>query len=152
MEINAATLAQRFIGLVKERPGNEDDALILGMLRVCVPSVQHDEVPWCSAFASFVALLLGLPRSRSLAARSWLAVGNNVPLEKAEVHENDVVVLARGVGAQPGPAILDAPGHVGFFVSLQEKTVTICGGNQSNAVTLASFSRVQVLGVRRLTA
>jgi hypothetical protein len=98
---------------------------------------------------NFVAWLLGLPRSRSLAARSWLRIGAPIALEDARPGF-DIVVLQRGTGRQPGPDILAAPGHVGFFAALEGDFVRLLGGNQSDAVTVQRFPRAHVLGVRRL--
>jgi uncharacterized protein (TIGR02594 family) len=143
MMITAVDLAQRFIGM-KETPGIASNPMILAMLRLDDSSVQSDEVPWCSAFLNFVAWLLRLPRSKSLAARSWLSVGVPVePIEGAEVG-NDVVVLARGTGAQ---------GHVGLFMGFGSEgaqTVYVLGGNQGDAVSVATFPRDRILGIRRL--
>ena len=64
----------------------------------------------------------------------------------------DVVVFSRG-GAeiQPGPDVLDAPGHVAFFVSASDEFVRVVGGNQNNQVCEQVFPRSRVLGVRRLS-
>ena len=59
-------------------------------------------------------------------------------------------MLSRGVGAQPGPDVIAAPGHVGFFAGLDGAHVLLLAGNQGDAVTVAPFDRTRVLGVRRL--
>jgi uncharacterized protein (TIGR02594 family) len=150
MTVTAFDLAQRFTG-TKEVAGVADNPLIVAMLRLDQTWPGHDEVAWCSAFCNFIAWLLRLPRSKSLAARSWLAVGQPVDLEEATVGF-DVVVFKRGTGEQPGPDVLDAPGHVAFFAGLNpDKTrVLVLGGNQSNSVSVSSFPAADVLGVRRL--
>lgn len=147
--ISAWELAGRFIGL-RERPGAEDNVAILAALRLVNREVAHDEVPWCSAFCNAIAWLLGLPRSNSLAARSWLHVGRAVPLSEAMVGF-DVVVLSRGALPQPGPNVLKAQGHVGFFGGLSASgRVVVRGGNQGDAVSDDGFDPKRVLGVRRL--
>lgn len=147
IEITAFDIASRFIG-VKEVAGTLSNPLILAMLRLDDAWPQADEVPWCSAYANFVCWLLRLPRSKSLAARSWLAVGEGIPLEDARVGF-DVVVLTRG----------DSPlsGHVGFFAgwqtenpALAHQQVLILGGNQGDTVGVAPFPRSRVVSVRRL--
>lgn len=148
MEVTAYSLAQRFVGLAEES-GPASNPLILAMLRLDAKWPKGDDVAWCSGFVNFVAWLLRLPRSKSLAARSWLTVGTPIHLQSA-VPENDVVILKRGRGAQPGPETLDAPGHVGFFAGLDDATVLVLGGNQSDAVGVARFPARDVLGVRRL--
>ena len=143
--------AQRFIG-VKETPGAVDNPLIVAMLRLDQTWPGHDEVPWCSAFVNWIAWLWRLPRSKSLAARSWLAVGTPVDLADSVVGF-DVVIFKRGSGEQPGPEVLDAPGHVAFFAGFNASRdrVLVVGGNQGDAVTLSSFPIADVIGVRRLS-
>lgn len=140
MDVTAYTLAQRFVG-IREVPGTKDNPAILAMLQLDGDWPQHDEVPWCSAFVNYVAWLLRLPRSKSLAARSWLNVGKPVKLEDA-VPRFDVVVLDR----PPNPE----SGHVGFYSAKIGNVVHILGGNQSDAVSVAPFDAGRVIGVRRL--
>lgn len=149
MSVTAYQLASRYLG-VAERPGAADMAFIVAWLQQCDPSVQHDEVAWCSAFVHHVAWLLDLPRSKSLSARSWLTIGE--PKTLAEAHVGfDVVILKRGSGPQPGPSELHAPGHVAWFGGLTDDGGIVClGGNQSNAVSKAVFRPERLLGVRRL--
>jgi hypothetical protein len=137
------------------------------MLRLDEQWPTADEVPWCSAFANYIAWLLRLPRSKSLTARSWLTVGMPIALESARA-AFDIIVLKRGPGHQPGPEVLDAPGHVGFFAGLERTRPTINGapfdmsdrvesrrvlvlaGNQGNSVSIAPFPVDGVIGARRL--
>jgi uncharacterized protein (TIGR02594 family) len=150
IETSALEIASRYLG-VEEVEGAVSNPLILAMLRLDNKWPHGDEVAWCSAFTSWVAFQLGLPRSKSLAARSWLNVGQWVPLSEAEP-ENDVVVLKRGMGNQPGPQVTDgAPGHVGFYAGQGPGYVKVLGGNQGNQVSEARYPVSQVLGVRRLT-
>jgi uncharacterized protein (TIGR02594 family) len=153
MTITAYDVASRFVGLT-EVSGPVSNPAVLAMLRLDDASAQDDAIPWCSAFVNYVAWLLRLPRSKSLAARSWLAVGRVIDLHEAIVGF-DVVILNRGASPQPGPEVLDAPGHVGFFAGWRPgddgtSVVMILGGNQSDAVSIGSFSATRVLGVRRL--
>lgn len=146
----AFSIAQKFIGL-KELPGDKHEPFVLGMLRLDAKWVTADEVAWCSAYVNFIAWLLGLPRSRSLAARSWLQVGQEIHVTEAKPG-SDVVILKRGSGPQPGADVIKAPGHVGFFAGLSADGahVHVLGGNQGNAVSVARFPVTQLLGVRRL--
>ena len=139
MTITALDVARRFIGL-KEAPGVASSYLVMAMLRLDMTWPQGDDVPWCSAFVNFVCWILGLPRSKSLAARSWLAIGTLVPTIKEAVAGFDVVILTR-----------DGGGHVGFYVGHDAATVQLCGGNQHDAVNVSNFPLTQVLGIRRLT-
>lgn len=154
IETSCYELAQRFVG-VSEVPGTPSNPVILSMLRLDSGWPGSDEVPWCSAFANYVAWLLRLPRSKSLRARSWLGVGTLVSLPDAKP-ENDVVILRRGDGS-PGPEVIEAPGHVGFFSGYavvggpgDRSVVAVLGGNQGNSVSVATFPVSQILGIRRL--
>lgn len=146
MQITAYDLAQRFVG-TQETAGVASTPLIQAMLQLDTAHTLPDEVPWCSAYVNFIAWLLRLPRSKSLAARSWLTVG--VPVDpKDAVAGFDVVVLRRGTA--DGPDVLTAPGHVGFFAKYEGDRVVLLGGNQSNAVGLARFPVADILRVCRL--
>lgn len=144
----ALDLARRFLG-VAEVEGHASNPAVLAMLQLDSDWPKDDEIAWCSAFANYVCWLLDLPRSKSLAARSWLKVGEYVPLEQARAGF-DVVVFKRGGAGQPGPDVIDAPGHVAFFVSLEGPLVRVVGGNQGDEVSVAVFPATSVLGVRRL--
>lgn len=148
MTITALQLAQRFIGL-REVSGVVSNPQVLAMLRVVDPTVKDDGIAWCSAFTNYIAWALNLPRSNSLAARSWLGVGTPVPIAQA-TPGFDVVIFKRGQPPQPGPEVLKAQGHVAFFAGLEGDRVLAVGGNQGDAVSLAHFHVGDVLGVRRL--
>lgn len=149
MNITAYQLATRFDGL-RETPGIVHNPAVLAMLQLVVPGVADDETPWCSAFVHYVAWLLNIPRSRSLRARSWLTVGKAVSVLEAE-QGWDVVVLSRGENPPPA-TVLQAPGHIGFYVATvaNPTRVRVLGGNQSNRVGYEDFPAARVLGVRRL--
>ena len=156
MNITAFDLAQRYVG-VHEFDGMASHPLVQWWLsRTAEGDVKPgaligDETPWCSAFVNGIAWELRLPRSKSLAARSWLTVGLPVIPALAAVGF-DVVVLSRGTGTQPGPEVLAAPGHVGFFAGLDAQNVHILGGNQADQVSVQPFPRTRLLGIRRLLA
>lgn len=143
-------LAQRMVGEIQERPGTAAHPFIQWCLELVVSTPDpDDEIAWCAAFVNRICWLLRLPRSKSARARASLAVGAAIPLAAAQVGY-DVVVLQRGTGPQPGPDVLDAPGHVGFFAGRDGNAVLVLGGNQANGVTIARFPAASVLGVRRL--
>ena len=131
IEVSAYEIAQRFVG-TKEVPGTTSNAQVLAMLRLDDTWPEDDSVPWCSAFTNYVAWLLRLPRSKSLLARSWLTVGEVIPIEEAEPGF-DVVIFTRGSGNQPGADVIDAPGHVGFYAGVDGKNVLVLGGNQDDS-------------------
>ena len=148
--MNAADVAERFI-FVRERPGTQDNPYIQAWLEDAgLPQGSHDEVPWCGAFAKFIVdRCLGLPTPPLPArARSWLLAG--LPVDVPE--RGDVVVFKRGGGDQPGSGVLSAPGHVAFFLGLDNypNYVRVVGGNQGNQVSKGVFPEFNVLGYRRM--
>lgn len=151
MTLSHLDLAHRYLG-IHEKAGPADHPLIKWWMSLCAIDGSDDVVPWCSCFINGLAWELGLPRSLSAAARSWLKVGRPIAIDEASTDHVDVVVLKRGDGPQPGPEVLAAPGHVGLFHGLDINGVRVLAGNQGNAVTVATFPREQILGVRRLTA
>lgn len=148
MKVTAYDIATRFIGLA-EAPGAMSDPQVIAMLRLDVKWPAGDDVPWCSAFANYVAWLLRLPRSKDLRARSWLTVGEGVHIANARV-EFDVVVVGRGSEPYAPASVIDAPGHVGFFAGRDGDNVLILGGNQHDRVSVAPSPASSVLGIRRL--
>ena len=148
MNITAFSTAQRWVG-IKEVGGTVDNPMLMAMLKLDNDWPSHDEVPWCSAFANFVCWILRLPRSKDLRARSWLTVGRGVELADAEA-AFDIVILKRGSGEQPGPEVIDAPGHVGFYAGRFGDFIEVLGGNQSDTVKVSRYPVKRLLGVRRL--
>lgn len=142
-------MARRFVGLREIEVKGQDHPWIQAFFTTSGYGPDTpDETPWCSAFVNGVCWLLGLPHSHSARARSWLKVGTPIPLIDADL--GDVVILKRGKGPQPGPEVIAAPGHVGFYAGMEGLKVRILGGNQSNAVGYAPFDVGQILGVRRI--
>ena len=133
-------LAQRYLGIA-EIPGERDHPLIRWWHSLTTIGETDDEVPWCSSFVNGICWELRRPRSKSARARSWLDVGLSVDQEDA-VH-GDIVVLSRGTSPTTG--------HVGFFAGWDGVgTVRILGGNQGNTVSVASYNRTRILGIRRI--
>lgn len=143
-------IALRYVGL-RELAGAAQHPFIQWCFSLCTGYGYDtaDEVPWCSAFAQHPAWELRLPRSKSAAARSWLTVGIPVLPSHAAVGF-DVVILTRGAGPQPGPDVIAAPGHVGYFAGWDDDRVLLLGGNQSDGVRIDRFARDRILGIRRL--
>lgn len=149
MNTTALAVARTYLGL-EEIAGREHNPAIVAMLREVAPWATSDEIPWCSAFAFEVCLRLGLPRPEKDAARarSWLLVGTPVDLHDAQAG-NDVVIFKRG-NSHAGPEVLDAPGHVAFYVATLPGQVEVLGGNQQDSVSVSRLHQSDVLGVRRL--
>lgn len=143
--------ASRFVGIHEQKEPGKDHPVIQWALSLCDGFTidSPDETAWCSAFVNLITWLLALPRSKKANARSWLAVGARIKPEDA-TPGYDVVVLQRGDGPQPGPEVLDAQGHVGFFAGWQGDRVLILGGNQGDAVNISSFPKSRILAIQRL--
>ena len=145
MKITAFDLAQRYVG-IKEMPGLVHSPLIMAMLTLDASWPEADEVPWCSAFANWIAWHLRLARSKDLRARSWLGVGRAVESRLEATAAFDVVVLRRGTSPTNG--------HVGFFAGwegpIYDSPVLVLGGNQSNTVKVSPYLAESILGIRRL--
>lgn len=94
---------------------------------------------WCADFVNASLEKAGMPGTGSPAARSFLNYGQKV--DKPEV--GDLVVLTRG---DPN----SWQGHVGFYERTNpDGSISVFGGNTSNAVGSASYPADRVLGFRR---
>lgn len=124
------------LGTREQAPG--DSGTILNFYTLARAfDVSHDEIAWCSAFMGACMERVGIASTRSLMARSWLNWGE----ELEEPEPFCVVVFSRG----SDPSL----GHVGIFLEDHGKTVRVLGGNQSDSVSTAEYSKTEVLGYRR---
>jgi uncharacterized protein (TIGR02594 family) len=154
MAINPVEKAEKYIG-IGDRPGIGSNREVLNWLKRIDNTVTDDDTSWCSAFVNFICDELGLESTNSLSARSWLQIGNKISIDYAK--KGDVVILKRGKGKQPGPEVIKAKGHVGFFVSANSSYVTILGGNQHDIhnydeVCIKKYDIDKVLGIRRMSS
>lgn len=94
-----------------------------------------DETPWCAAFVGALLCGSGLPRGAAN-AKSYLQYGIalDAPVFGA------IVVLNR-------PPV-EWQGHVAFFAGSTADKFHLLGGNQGDRVSIASFDRSRVAGVR----
>jgi uncharacterized protein (TIGR02594 family) len=120
----------------KEVPGPASNSRISAYFTATHMGSQPDHVPWCGAFVAWCLRQAGVLTRGSARAADWLAWGETL----AEPRIGCVVVLA--------PQAPGASGHVGFLADIEDGHVIVLGGNQSDAVTLASFPRSQVRGWR----
>lgn len=146
MSWNATHCASQYLGM-KEVPGHKANPAILAMLQMDSNWPTDDSVPWCSGFVNWIAFNLGLERTRSLRARSWLFIGTEITL--GEVQMGDIVIFSRG-SWRPDATVLEAPGHVAFVDEFRGDRVWVVGGNQGDAVSRKSYPMRDVLGFRRL--
>lgn len=134
-------IAARFVG-ADER--NQRKLLSDFIGNIGGKTVDPATTAWCAAFVNGVLRDAGLQGTGSLAAKSFLNVGQSV---SGTPQQGDIVVLSRG--DPNGPY-----GHVGFYAGPGDTpgTVKLLGGNQSDKVSYADFPESQILGVRRVTA
>lgn len=126
--------ARMHLGL-REIPGPKTAPTIGRWLERLRAWWRDDETPWCGTFAAAVIQESGfrLPK-HWYRAKGWLDWG--VPLANPEV--GCIVVFERPGG-----------GHVGFVVGRDlAGALVVLGGNQGNAVSIASFDRSRVIGYR----
>lgn len=117
-----------------EIPGDGDNPRILEYWTAVDLMVNHDEVAWCSAFANWIMMKAGIPRTRSAAARSWLNWGIEI-----KPRPGAIVVFKRGREWQ---------GHVGVYMGVVNQRISVLGGNQGDRVCVAHFNPADVLGFR----
>lgn len=130
---------------VREVDGEGDNARIVEYHAATSGRFQDDEVPWCSSFVNWCMDQAGVSRTNSARARSWLFWGRNI----SNPPIGAITILQRGNGEQPGPDILEAPGHVGFYVGdASDSEILLLGGNQGDAVNVRSYPTLRVLGYR----
>lgn len=128
------TEARRHIGL-REIKGPKHNAVIVGWLDKLRAWWKEDETPWCGVFVAHCINAAGLPLPKFwMRARDWLNWGEPV----AAPCLGCVAVFERG-GA----------GHVAFPIGVDAAGNPVCiGGNQGDAVTIATFAKSRVLGYR----
>lgn len=140
------TLAQQEIGTL-EIPGIDHHPRILEYHDTTTLDATTDEVPWCSSFVNWCILNCGLslPGTRSARARSWLRYGVSLLIPALGC----IAILKRGGHSQPGPEVIEAKGHVGFFIDAPNKRqITLLGGNQRNGVCIRDYPVGRVLNYR----
>ena len=131
------TVAREYLG-EKEIAGSRHNPVIQDFFKRVTGQAYSDETAWCAAFVGGVLDEAGLPHTGELLARSYLKYGDVV----AEPRVGDIVVFWRG---SPN----SWQGHVAFFLGLDGDRVRVLGGNQSDAVTVATYPESRVLGYRR---
>ncbi len=133
-------IARAELGVRESAAG--DNPRVLAYLASCErgtkPWIAKDETPWCSAFANWVLWQAKIPRTHSLAARSWERWA-----ESCGLCTGAIVVLKRGV--------LPNQGHVGFCVDFTQTQLELLGGNQGNRVSVQAYPRSRIVAVRRPT-
>lgn len=95
------------------------------------------KLPWCGAFVAYVLQQAGYPIPAQYAsARAWEKYGTKLDTPVLGC----IAVFTRSGG-----------GHVGFVVGLDAKGwLQILGGNQGDAVSIASFDPARVTAYRQI--
>lgn len=126
-------LATKVLGMTEASPAVRDYLMTGGA------NLDPATKAWCAAFVNSTLKQAGLPGTNSNMARSFLNYGQ--PVQQPQ--RGDIAVFSRG--DPNGPF-----GHVGFFDGYDDKgNIKVLGGNQGNAVSIASYPAQQLLGFRR---
>ncbi|MGL4396608.1 MAG: TIGR02594 family protein [Hyphomicrobium sp.] len=127
---------------VREIEGPRSNDRVRGYFReVGRADVTSDEVAWCAAFAGAMLEEGGIdidaiaPANRLL-ANSYLKIGTPISAPRMGA----LCVLARGKDP--------AQGHVGFVVGWTDDTIKLLGGNQNDQVSVETFRRDRIRGLR----
>jgi uncharacterized protein (TIGR02594 family) len=144
-------LKMRSMNGLSETPGSADTTKILAMadeiakaypeMKSYCDGYNHDSIPWCGLAAADCMAAVGIrppfgstDTDRFLWARSWADDPNYTVLKVPRL--GCVVVLTRSGG-----------GHVTFYESTSGSNYMCRGGNQADAINLASFSKSNVVAL-----
>lgn len=125
---------------LKELPGPRHSARVIEMFRLSGhPEIKNDETAWCAAAVGAWLREGGQRGTQSLAARSYLNWGRTIGTSE-EIPRGAVLIFRRGTS--------EWQGHVCLCLEDDGGTLTVIGGNQSDAVTITTYSRSGLLGAR----
>lgn len=102
--------------------------------------------PWCAYFHDAMLIEAGVGAMKSGMARAHLKWGTKVEEDDWRVGDS-VIFKRRKNGIDDGVL-----GHIAFLVEWDARTVTCLGGNQGDKVSIAVYTRDDILGVRRARA
>lgn len=131
------TTARSLIG-TKEIPGREHNQKILKWANAVGGWVAkyytNDEIPWCGLFVAYCL------------------EEHNISLPKNPLLSLDYLKWGQKI-SKPSPGAImifgrDGGGHVGFYVSEDQDSYHILGGNQSNMVNLTRIAKNRLKGIR----
>ena len=118
---------------------NEADAAINDYLTTGGQNIDPQTTAWCAAAVNTALGQSGIQGTGKLNARSFMDWGQPVN----QPQRGDVAVFSRG---DPN----GWQGHVGFFDGYDANgNIRVLGGNQGDAVSIASYSPDSLLGFRR---
>ena len=126
------------------------DAEILNYFKSINFQTNTSATPWCAAFVSFCmknsnnqVAADSVPKTGAALAVTWKGWGNPLPANASDTPQGAVVVLSPTEHQ-------DGSGHVALFMSGDVNTITLLGGNQSNAVQESTYARSRVAAIRWL--
>ena len=123
----------------KEIKGAKDNPRIVEYQQATSLKASDDETPWCASFVSWVLEQAAIKSTRSAWARSYESWGQPLPLDL--VAPGAIAVFWRGSRKNEGK------GHVGFYIVGDPRgQIAVLGGNQSDAVTIGTYSTGRLLG------
>lgn len=129
-------LAAAMLG-TKEGPGASNNPVVIKLFADAgFPGIKTDSTAWCAAFVNGNLERAGIRGSRSLAARSFESWG--VGLKEPVL----------GCIATKKRAGSEWQGHTFLIVGANETHVFGLGGNQGDAVSIASFKRSEIVAYR----
>ena len=130
-----AEVAAAFTGLNE----TEHKDVISSFIRNAVGTdIDPSKTAWCAAFINAALGASGGEGTGKLTARSFLNWGN--PVDNPQ--QGDVVVFRRGNS--------EWQGHVGFYMGKDANgNIRVLGGNQSDQVSVQTYSAADLLGYRR---
>lgn len=131
------TLARAEIGTL-EIKGAKHNPKIVGYFKDAGHGeIKDDETPWCAAYVGAILRRAGIEPNGKLGARSYETWG-----ERLDQPALGCIGVKKRAGGQSWQ------GHVAFVVAANPTTVWMLGGNQSDSVSIAPFSRWQFTGFR----
>jgi uncharacterized protein (TIGR02594 family) len=122
---------------VREMAGAAENPAIVGYFRDAGDaSVTTEATPWCAAFVGAMLKRAGVAGTGSLLARSYLDWGTPIDDTKSGA----IAVFPRGNDP--------VAGHVGFIVAEHGDKLYVLGGNQGDAVSIATLDKSTLIGLR----
>ena len=130
--------AQGYLGVSEDR----DYEVLSSFIRKAIPDFDDPRnTAWCAGFVNGILNEAGKEGNSSLRARSFLDWSGGTEVDTPT--DGDIVVFWR-----ESPE--SAKGHVGFFAGYDDSgDILVLGGNQDNTVSIKSYPKERLLGIRR---